>query len=110
MRLAAGREESETLQDALTRHAETGDRAAVAARDALACWIDLAGALGPFGFYARLLGPMEGRAKLVSRLGGEAGDAIDVFLAAAAQAEGGRKRPPSAVSWPGISAPRPDIR
>ncbi|WP_449410988.1 double-strand break repair helicase AddA [Methylobacterium komagatae] len=93
VRLAAGREDSETLQDALTRHAETGDKAAITARDALACWIDLAGALGPFGFYARLLGPMEGRAKLVSRLGGEAGDAIDVFLAAAAQAEGGEEAP-----------------
>lgn len=93
VRLAAGRPPEETLQDALTRHAATGDAAALRARDALATWIDLAGALGPFGFYARLLGPMGGRARLVSRLGGEAGDAIDVFLAAAAQAEGGEDAP-----------------
>ena len=93
VRLAAGRDESETLQDALARHAGTGDAAAITARGALITWIDLAGALGPFGFYARLLGPMEGRAKLVARLGGEAGDAIDVFLAAAAQAEGGDEAP-----------------
>ncbi|GJE39726.1 double-strand break repair helicase AddA [Methylobacterium persicinum] len=93
VRLAAGRPDEETLQDALARHAEAGDATAVRALDALATWIELAGALGPFGFYARLLGPMEGRAKLVSRLGGEAGDAIDVFLAAAAHAEGGEDAP-----------------
>ncbi len=93
VRLASGREPDETLQDALIRHAATGDPAATRALAALATWIDLAGALGPFGFYARLLGPMEGRAKLVARLGGEAGDAIDVFLTAAAQAEGGEDAP-----------------
>lgn len=93
VRLAAGRDDGETLQDALGRHAGAGDAAAITARDALNTWIGLAGALGPFGFYARLLGPMEGRAKLVARLGGEAGDAIDVFLAAAAHAEGGDEAP-----------------
>ncbi|MCJ2014423.1 double-strand break repair helicase AddA [Methylobacterium sp. J-076] len=93
VRLAAGRDEAETLQDALGRHAAEGDPAAAKAVDALATWIALAGALGPFGFYARLLGPMGGRARLVARLGGEAGDAIDVFHAAAAQAEGGEDAP-----------------
>ncbi|MBE7197304.1 MAG: double-strand break repair helicase AddA [Parafilimonas terrae] len=93
VRLAAGRDPDETLQDALARHAGTGDAAARRALAALSTWIDLAGALGPFGFYARLLGPMGGRARLVARLGGEAGDAIDVFLAAAAQAEGAEDAP-----------------
>ena len=93
VRLASRREADETLQDALARHAGTGDAAAIRAREALATWIEMAGALGPFGFYARLLGPMGGRANLVARLGGEAGDAIDVFLTAAAQAEGAEDAP-----------------
>jgi ATP-dependent helicase/nuclease subunit A len=93
VRLASGRDADETLQDALTRHAAAGDPAAIRALSALATWIDLAGMLGPFGFYARLLGPMGGRAKLVARLGGEAGDAIDVFLQAAAQVEGADDAP-----------------
>ncbi|MDR7035278.1 ATP-dependent helicase/nuclease subunit A [Methylobacterium sp. BE186] len=93
IRIAARRELSETLEDALHRHADAGDAAAIRGRAALAGWIRLAAAHGPFGFYAALLGPMNGRARLVSRLGGEAGDAIDVFLASAAQAEQGSDAP-----------------
>ncbi|MEG9526634.1 MAG: double-strand break repair helicase AddA, partial [Hyphomicrobiales bacterium] len=93
VRIAARRHLSETLEDALHRHAEAGDAAAIRGRTALSDWIRLAGLHGPFGFYARLLGPQGGRAKLVARLGGEAGDAIDVFLAAAAQAESGEDAP-----------------
>ncbi len=92
VRLAARRDLSETLEDSLHRHAEAGDAAAIRGLAALSDWIALAGLHGPFGFYARLLGPQGGRAKLVARLGGEAGDAIDVFLAAA-QAETGEDAP-----------------
>ncbi len=93
VRIAARRDLAETLEDALHRHAAAGDPAAIRACTALAGWIALAGAEGPFGFYASLLGPGGGRARLVARLGGEAGDAIDVFLAAAAQAEQGNDAP-----------------
>ncbi len=93
VRIAAGRDRSETLEDALARHADAGDPAAIVGREALAGWIAAAGAQGPFGFYAALLGPGEGRARLVARLGGEAGDAIDVFLLGAAQAEAGADAP-----------------
>jgi ATP-dependent helicase/nuclease subunit A len=93
VRIAARRELSETLEDALHRHARAGDPAALRGLTALEGWIRLAGAHGPFGFYAALLGPQHGRARLVARLGGEAGDAIDVFLAAAAQAEQGSDAP-----------------
>jgi len=93
VRLCARRDEAETLEDALHRHAEAGDGAALRARAALARWIELAGCEGPFGFYAALLGPGGGRARLVARLGGEAGDAIDVFLAKAASAERGPEAP-----------------
>jgi ATP-dependent helicase/nuclease subunit A len=48
---------------------------------------------GPFGFYAALLGPEGGRASLVARLGGEAGDAVDAFLGAALRAETGPDAP-----------------
>jgi ATP-dependent helicase/nuclease subunit A len=93
VRIAARRDLSETLEDALHRHAASGDAAAIRGLAALTDWIALAGLHGPFGFYARLLGPLGGRARLVARLGGEAGDAIDVFLAAAAQAETGEDAP-----------------
>ncbi|GJD93771.1 double-strand break repair helicase AddA [Methylobacterium iners] len=93
VRIAARRELSETLEDALARHAAAGDPAAIRGEAALRRWITLAAAHGPFGFYAALLGPHGGRRSLVARLGGEAGDAIDVFLAAAAAAEQGGDAP-----------------
>ena len=91
--IAAGRDPAESLVAALRRHAEAGDLAALRGVAALDRWTALARAHGPFGFYAELLGPLGGRALLVQRLGGEAGDAIDVFLTAAAQAEAGPDAP-----------------
>jgi ATP-dependent helicase/nuclease subunit A len=93
VRIAARRELHETLEDALARHAAGGDPAAIRGHAALRSWIDLAACEGPFGFYATLLGARGGRRALVSRLGGEAGDAIDVFLMTAAQAEQGTDAP-----------------
>ncbi|GJE19001.1 double-strand break repair helicase AddA [Methylobacterium marchantiae] len=93
VRIAARREDSETLEDALARHAAAGDPAAIRGHAALTLWIDLAARHGPFGFYASLLGPHEGRMRLVSRLGGEAGDAIGVFLMKAAEAEQAAEAP-----------------
>jgi ATP-dependent helicase/nuclease subunit A len=43
--------------------------------------------LGPFGFFARLLGPEGGRHAMLSRLGPEAGDALDAVLTAALEHE-----------------------
>jgi ATP-dependent helicase/nuclease subunit A len=80
IRIAAGRDDAEPLVDALHRHAEHGDAAARRACGALHSWHALARENGPFGFYTSLLGPLEGRRKLVARLGNEAGDAIDAFL------------------------------
>ncbi|MBZ6077503.1 double-strand break repair helicase AddA [Microvirga puerhi] len=87
IRIAADRSESESLFAALGRHAQAGDKAALISLDALGAWRGLARVHGPFGFFATLLGPMHGRAKLVARLGSEAGDAIDAFLCAAHQSE-----------------------
>jgi ATP-dependent helicase/nuclease subunit A len=87
VRIAATRAEDEALVGALERHAEAGDDAARRGLEALCAWKNLARRHGPFGFYVSLLGPLGGRARLVARLGGEAGDAMDVFLCSAHQAE-----------------------
>jgi ATP-dependent helicase/nuclease subunit A len=86
VRIAARRGDA-SLAAALARADEAGDRAARRGREALDAWRALAAAHGPFGFYAALLGPRGGRRALVSRLGSEAGDAIDAFLGLAREAE-----------------------
>jgi len=83
MRIAARREDSESLVEAVTRAASAGDATAAQAAEALARWRDAAARRGPFSFYAGLIGPEGGRERLVARLGQEAGDAIDAFLAMA---------------------------
>lgn len=55
---------------------------------------------GPFDFFARLLGPESGRKKILARLGHEANDALDEFLALALDYE--RRETPSLqgfVAW-----------
>ncbi len=64
------------------------DPAYAAASGKIARWRTRAG-LGPFDFFARLLGAEGGRRALVGRLGGEAGDVIDEFLARALAHERG---------------------
>ncbi len=60
-----------------------------AAQAKLELWRERAASLGPFDFFARLLGPDGGRRALVGRLGSEAGDALDEFLARALAHERG---------------------
>jgi len=74
--LAHGREGS--LADALAK----SDRFTETARR-FALWRREAAALRPFDFYSRLLGRDRGRATILARLGHEAADAIDEFLARA---------------------------
>ncbi|WP_210496145.1 double-strand break repair helicase AddA [Microvirga antarctica] len=87
IRIASSRGDSESLLAALERHALDRDPAAARACESLRQWRELARERGPFGFFAFLLGPLRGRARLVARLGSEAGDAIDAFLSAAHQSE-----------------------
>ncbi len=87
IRIGVEREDGESFHAALTRHAESGDAKAQAALAQIARWSDLAARHGPFAFFAALLGPEGGRRRLVARLGIEAGDAIDAFLAEALNAE-----------------------
>jgi ATP-dependent helicase/nuclease subunit A len=54
-----------------------------AAAQKLARWRDEARRLRPFDFYSRVLGRDRGREQMLARLGGEAADALDEFLARA---------------------------
>jgi ATP-dependent helicase/nuclease subunit A len=73
-------ERSGTLAQSLAN--ATDARYANAAKT-LARWRELALHLRPFDFYSRILGRDGGRKKMVARLGPEAADALDEFLAAA---------------------------
>jgi ATP-dependent helicase/nuclease subunit A len=66
------------------------------ASEKVSMWRGRAG-LGPFDFFARLIGADGGRRALVGRLGAEAGDAIDEFLARALAHEQGEA--PSLASF-----------
>lgn len=68
-----------SLRQALQDAAATEPRYA-AAEEKLVAWTREAGRCGPFRFYADLLGPGRGRNLALSRLGAEAGDALDAFL------------------------------
>jgi ATP-dependent helicase/nuclease subunit A len=90
---------SGTLRQSLHAHAADNARfaATAAALEALA---DKAVRQSPFAFYAELLGAGQGRRKMLARLGAEAADALDEFLALALEYE--RRHVPSLqgfVAW-----------
>jgi ATP-dependent helicase/nuclease subunit A len=96
IRIAAERPEGRSLYGALAAAAEAGDARAAHAVALLADWTQRA-RRGPFAFYAHLVGPGGGRRRLVARLGAEAGDAIDEFVAAALAHE--RRQAPSLAGF-----------
>ena len=63
--------------------AVSGDQRALEAARRLSLWRERARTLTPYAFYARLLGEDGGRRALLSRLGPDAADPIDEFLALA---------------------------
>ena len=71
-----------TLAASLRERAQESTRFAEAAQ-MLSRWRDEAAALRPFDFYSRVLGRDRGRERVIARLGHEAADAIDEFLAQA---------------------------
>jgi ATP-dependent helicase/nuclease subunit A len=83
VRIGARRPDHLSFAAALRQAAERGDAQAANAARIIDGWRALADRHGPFGFYATLLGPLGARRTLVSRLGPEAGDAIDEFLSLA---------------------------
>ncbi len=68
-----------TLREALAEHAATNDRFKATLERLMACEYRFA-SVTPFTFYAWLLGGDGGRARILSRLGLEANDALDEFL------------------------------
>lgn len=76
MRLAFDRPGS--LRDAL--RVQGNDPTFAPVHDRLASLEQLSRESGPFGFYATILSVMGGRRAMLSRLGAEAGDALDAFL------------------------------
>jgi ATP-dependent helicase/nuclease subunit A len=88
-----------TLHSALRKRAEA-DLTYAAALQRLDSLRDAARLDTPFAFYARLLGPLGGRKQMLARLGYEAADALDEFLALALDYE--RQQAPSLqgfISW-----------
>ena len=73
---------SGTLAESLSARAADNPRYADAAR-LLSRWREEAAHLRPFDLYSRILGRDGGRKKMIARLGPEAADAIDEFLAQA---------------------------
>ncbi|HET9904145.1 MAG TPA: double-strand break repair helicase AddA [Xanthobacteraceae bacterium] len=72
-------------------------------------WAEAARRDGPFAFYARLLGPEGGRRKMLARLGPEAADALDEFLAFALEYE--RRHTPSLQGFLGwLRATPPEVK
>ncbi len=83
-KLAAGR-----LGPLASAVAASSDEPVRAVARRLAIWRDRARTLTPYAFYARLLGEEGGRKALLSRLGPDAADPIDEFLALALDHEQG---------------------
>ena len=79
---ALAHERRGTLAGALIERGETEKRFEGAAEKFLR-WRAEASALRPFDFYSRVLGRDKGREQMLSRLGMEAADALDEFLARA---------------------------
>ncbi len=82
------------------------------ARDAearLAKLEDLATHCGPFAFFSHLLSRMEGRRRMIARLGQEAGDALDALLQRALEFE--RREGPCLTSFlEAVAASSDDVR
>ena len=77
--LAFAPERKGTLREALADHAKTNEKFKAALKHLEDCEHRFAG-VTPFTFYAWLLGGDNGRARILSRLGPEANDALDEFL------------------------------
>ena len=104
--LAHGREGS--LRAALRQQA-AGNPAFAEAAQALDALAEAARRETPFAFYARLLGAGGGRRKMLARLGPEAADALDEFLALALEYE--RRHTPSLQGFVGwLRATTPEVK
>lgn len=106
--VAAGRPPKTTLFDALADKAGT-DEAARAAHDRLNRWRARADLVPPFEFYAGILSADGGRRRFLERLGPEADDILDEFLARAL-AHGDQETPSLAGFLATLEAAPPEIK
>ncbi len=107
MRLAADRSAQRLWHELVRRQQE--DAVFADAHALLSRLLTMADFVPPFEFFATLLGPMQGRRRLLSRLGPDASDPIDEFLSQALQY--GRLGPPSLqgfLHW--VGAGRTEIK
>jgi ATP-dependent helicase/nuclease subunit A len=79
---ALAHDRSGTLAASLRERARDDDRFATVVKK-LSRWKSEAATLRPFDFYSRVLGRDKGREQMIARLGHEAADALDEFLARA---------------------------
>ncbi len=101
--LANGRKNS--LWESLARAAAEAPGPCRYAMELLAEWRRRADFAGPHAFFARILGPERGRLRIMSRLGAEAEDVLDEFLAQALAFE--KAHVPSVegfIAWLGTTA------
>ena len=108
VRIAATRAESESLDAALTRHAATDPRLAAMA-ERLAHWRDLAARVPAFELFTEILSADGARKRFVARLGSEADDVLDEFLALALVADRGAA-PSLARFVEGLTTDAPEIK
>ncbi|MFD0916900.1 double-strand break repair helicase AddA [Pseudahrensia aquimaris] len=90
MELALNRHDEQTLFESLEMEATRADGpkpAFAQAHRLLTRWMERADAMPVYEFYARILGDDRGRRKLYARLGPEAEDVLDAFLALALKHE-----------------------
>lgn len=108
VRIAAERGERESLDAALARVGAEDERiAGFAGR--LARWRDLAGRLPPYELFSRILAADGARRRFVARLGSEADDVLDEFLALALTADRG-SAPSLARFVEGLTTDAPEIK
>jgi len=103
-RLAFGRETAH-LVDRLRRLGEQGEAPFAVAWERFRGWLAMADFMPPFELFARILGPEGGRRRLLQRLGPDAAEPIEAFLAQAlAYEEGHPASLQGFIHWLGLDA------
>jgi ATP-dependent helicase/nuclease subunit A len=108
LRIAADRPRAESLDAALARHA-AGDARLAGFAERLARWRDLAARVPAFELFTEILAADGARKRFVARLGSEADDVIDEFLALALVADRG-PAPSLARFVEGLTTDAPEIK
>lgn len=104
-RLAFGREAELRLVERLRRLGEAGEQPFAPAWRRLQAWLAMADFMPPFELFTRILGPEGGRRRLLQRLGPDAAEPIEAFLAQAlAYEEGHPASLEGFIHWLGLES------